>query len=338
MKLVNALTAAALSGLVLAAVPARAQLEMSTIRGLVKDTDGQPVPEVQISMEFNGESRAKIVKTATTDKKGAYIKAGLRNGDWSIAFTKAGYRTHTIKTYISGGLVTEIPPVTIAKSDNPAPAAPAGQAAPSAPAAGAPAAPPVIGGEHAKQVSQTYNKAVEALQAGKADEAEALFKSALVDMPELAEAHTNLGYIYIQKKDNAAAEAEFRKVVELRPAASAGYVSLATLLGTNKREQEALALLTEAAPRFEQDARFQFALGATAFNQNQIEAAEAAFQKVTQLDPANAEPYFFLGSLALNRGDLPAAVERLEKYLAVAPPDGANVAPAKALLTTLKKK
>ena len=334
MKLMNAFTAAAaLSGLVLAAVPARAQLEMSTIRGLVKDTDGQPVPEVQISMEFNGESRAKIVKTATTDKKGAYIKAGLRNGDWSIAFTKAGYRTHTIKTYISGGLVTEIPPVTIAKGETPA--APAGQAAAPAPGA-APA--PAAGGEHAKQVSQTYNKAVEALQAGKADEAEALFKAALADMPELAEAHTNLGYIYIQKKDNAAAEAEFRKVVELRPAASAGYVSLATLLGTNKREQEAMALLTEAAPRFEQDARFQFALGATAFNQNQIEAAEAAFQKVTQVDPANAEAYFFLGSLALNRGDTPAAVERLEKYLAVAPPDGANVAPAKALLTTLKKK
>ena len=334
MKLMNAFTAAALSGLVLAAVPARAQLEMSTIRGLVKDTEGQPVPDVQISMEFNGESRAKIVKTATTDKKGAYIKAGLRNGDWSIAFTKAGYRTHTIKTYISGGLVTEIPPVTIAKGE--APAAPAGQAGAPAPGTAAPA--PAAGGEHAKQVSQTYNKAVEALQAGKADEAEALFKAALADMPELAEAHTNLGYIYIQRKDNAAAEAEFRKVVELRPAASAGYVSLATLLGTNKRDQEALALLTEAAPRFEQDARFQFALGATAFNQNQIEAAEAAFQKVTQLDPANAEPYFFLGSLALNRGDLPAAVERLEKYLAVAPPDGANVAPAKALLTTLKKK
>ena len=332
MKLANAFTAAALSGLVLAAVPARAQLEMSTIRGLVKDTEGQPVPDVQISMEFNGESRSKIVKTASTDKKGAYIKAGLRNGDWSIAFAKAGYRTHTIKTYISGGLVTEIPPVTIAKGESPA--APAGQAA--APAPGTPA--PAAGGEHAKQVSQTYNKAVEALQAGKADEAEALFKSALVDMPELAEAHTNLGYIYIQRKDNAAAEAEFRKVVELRPAASAGYVSLATLLGTNKREQEAMALLTEAAPRFEQDARFQFALGATAFNQNQIEAAEAAFQKVTQLDPANAEPYFFLGSLALNRGDLPAAVERLEKYLAVAPPDGANVAAAKALLATLKKK
>ena len=334
MKLMNAFTAAALAGLVLAAAPARAQLEMSTIRGLVKDTDGQPVPDVQISMEFNGESRAKIVKTATTDKKGAYIKAGLRNGDWSIAFTKAGYRTHTIKTYISGGLVTEIPPVTIAKGA--APAAAAGQ--PAAPAPGTAAPAPAAGGEHAKQVSQTYNKAVEALQAGKADEAEALFKAALVDMPELAEAHTNLGYIYIQRKDNAAAEAEFRKVVELRPASSAGYVSLATLLGLNKREKEALALLTEAAPRFEQDGRFQFALGATAFNQNQIEVAEAAFQKVTQVDPANAEAYFFLGSLALNRGDTPAAVERLEKYLAVAPPDGANVAPAKALLTTLKKK
>jgi len=59
---------------------------------------------------------------------------------------------------------------------------------------------------------------------------------------------------------------------------------------------------------------------------------------VTQLDPANAEAWFFLGSLALNKGDTPAAIERLEKYLAVAPPDAPNAAAAKALLTSLKKK
>lgn len=335
MKLANAFTAAALCALTLAAAPARAQLEMSTIRGLVKDVDGQPVPDVQVTMEFGGESRTKVVKTATTDKKGAYIKAGLRNGDWTLSFARPGFRTHTIKTYISGGLVTEIPPVTIAKGENAAAAPPAAQAAAGA---ATPAPPPAGGGEHAKQVSQTYNKAIEAQKAGRNDEAEALFKSALAEMPELAEAHTNLGYIYIQKKDNAAAEAEFRKVVELRPAASAGFVSLATLLGTTRREQEALTLLTEAAPRFEQDARFQFALGATAFNLSQLEVAEPAFLKVTQLDPANAEAWFFLGSLALNKGDAPTAIERLEKYLAVAPPDGPNVPAAKALLTTLKKK
>jgi tetratricopeptide (TPR) repeat protein len=337
MKLANAFAAAAISTLVLAATPAQAQLEMTTIRGVVREADGQPIPDVQVSMEFKGESRTKVVKTATTDKKGAYIKAGLRNGDWTISFTKAGYRNRAVQTYISGGLVTEIPPVTMLKGETAAggEAAPAsGQGAAAAPASPAPSA----GSERARQVSQTYNKAMEAIKAGRNDEAETLLKAALVEMPTLAEAHSNLGYLYVQRNDNAAAEAAFRKVVELRPEASAGYVSLATLLGTTKREQEALALLKEAAPRFEQDARFQFALGATAFNQNLLEPAEAAFLKVTQLDPANAEAYFFLGSTALNRGDTAVALERLEKYVALAPPDGPNLAAAQALLATLKKK
>jgi len=341
MKLSIALSVAAASALSLAAArPALAQLEMSTVRGIVLDDAGQPVADVQISMEFKGEARTKVVKTASTDKKGAYIKAGLRNGDWQIAFSKDGFRTHTIHTYISGGIVSEIPPVTMVKGA----AAPAPAAAAGAPGAAAPAPAPgatggaAAGGDRSKQLSQTYNKAVEAMTAGKTDEAETLFKAAVAEMPELAEAHANLGYIYIQRKDNAAAEAEFRKVIAARPTASAGYVSLATLLATSKREEEALKLLQDAAPNFAGDARFQFALGATAFNLNQGDVAEPAFTKVTELDPANAEAFFFLGSLALNRGDVPAAIGRLEKYLTVAPPDGPNVAAAKALLATLKKK
>jgi len=333
MKLSIAVSIASLSILALAAAPpALAQLEVTTIRGVVTDQEGHPLSDVQIGMEYKGESRQKITKSLATDKKGAFIRAGLRSGNWVLAFSKEGYKPRNIETWVSGGGISEIPPVVMVPGPAPAPgASPAAAPAPGGKTAAAP------GPERAKQLSATYNKGLEAMTAGKPDEAEALFKAALAEMPELAEAHTNLGYIYVQKNDTAAAEAEFRKVVELRPASSAGYVSLATLLGTSKREEEAMKVLSEAAPRFEQDARFQFALAATAFNRNVNDVAEAAFVKVTQLDPANAEAYFFLGSLALNRGDVAASVERLEKYLAVAPPDGANVAAAKALLASLKK-
>ena len=109
-------------------------------------------------------------------------------------------------------------------------------------------------------------------------------------------------------------------------------------LADQKRTEEALKLLQDEAARFAQDAKFQFALGAAAFNLGQSAPAEAAFVKVTELEPANTEVLFYLGSLAVSRNDLPAAVERLEKYVASAPADAPNLAPAKSLLATLKKR
>jgi Flp pilus assembly protein TadD len=82
----------------------------------------------------------------------------------------------------------------------------------------------------------------------------------------------------------------------------------------------------------------QFALGAAAFNLGKIDEAQAAFLKSVELDPANAEPWFYLGSLAVSRNDTKQAIEYLEKYAASAPATAANLPAAKAILDSLKKK
>jgi tetratricopeptide (TPR) repeat protein len=204
------------------------------------------------------------------------------------------------------------------------------------PAAGAVAS--TVGAERGKQLSAMYDKAVAAMNAGQSAEAETLFKSIVAELPALAAAHYELGVLYGLRNAPSEAEAEFRKVIELEPKLSSAYIALATILGATKRSQEAYELLLGAAGDFEQDARYQFSLGANAFNVGRNTEAEAAFNQVIALDPANAEAYFNLGSLALNRNDPANAVQRLEKYVSIAPAGAENLAAANALIAQLKKK
>jgi Flp pilus assembly protein TadD len=165
-----------------------------------------------------------------------------------------------------------------------------------------------------------------------------MFKAISAELPDLAEAHYNLGYLYEQRGAMAEAEAEFRRAFELQPQNAPALVALATLTDRRGASEEALRLLEENAPRFGDNARVHFALGAAAFNLGRNAVAEPAFEKAIALDAANPEPLYFLGSIALGRNDVPGAIERLEKFVASAAPTSPNLETAKALLATLRKK
>jgi tetratricopeptide (TPR) repeat protein len=314
--------------LCLAPAAAFAQLDAAQIRGSVVDEKGQPIPGVAVELKFRGETRAPLVKTTTTDKKGGFIRVGLKGGDWTLTFTKDGYKTVGIDTYLSIGGLSASPTVTM-EAAKPAPAAAVKNPAAEAEAATA---------ERAKQLGAAYMSALEALQAGQSADAEAKFKALIQELPDLAEAHYNLGYLYEQRGAVAEAEAEFRKAFTLQPQNAPALVAVATLVDRRGAGEEALKLLEENGPRFAENAKVQFALGATAFNIGRNAVAEPAFEKAAALDPANAETLFFLGSIALGRSDVPTAIARLEKFVAAAAPTSPNLETAKALLATLKKK
>jgi Tfp pilus assembly protein PilF len=304
---------------------ARAQLDSAQIRGSVVDDKGAPLPGVNVELKYKGESRVPIVKTATTDKKGGFVRVGLKGGDWAISFTKDGYKPTGIDTYLSIGGLSEIPPVTMSAAAPPPPAAASG-------------APVVSNEEIAKQLGAAYAKALAALQAGESAEAETQFKALTEALPNLAEAHYNLGYLYEKRGAAAEAEGEYRRAAELQPENAEATIALATLLDKGGRSEEAMKLLSDAAPRFPENGRFQFALGAAAFNQGRNAEAEPAFEKAVALDPDNAESLFFLGSIALGRNDVPKALERLRAFEAKAAPSSPNLTTAKALVATLGKK
>jgi len=310
------------------AVPAvvRAQIG-SSIRGKVVDANGLPIADVNIEFVFKGESRVKIVKTTKTDKKGSWVRVGLQSGNWAITFTKAGYKPHSEETWTGGDALSELPPVVLA-------AAPAGQQTPTS-AAEVEAQAKQKAKDQA--LGKAYNDAVSALQAGELDKAEALFKQVLADKPGLAPAHHNLAFIALKKKDPVAAEAEYRKAIELGPTVSDSYLALAALLGDQGKGPAAFELLSGVAGLFPLDGKFQFVLGVVSSNTGKDAEALEAFTKAAELDPANYETKYYLGTLSVAK-DVPKAIGYLEAYVAAAPADAANRPTATALLAALKKK
>ncbi len=323
----RALTLLILICLVLVAAPPTVHAQVATVRGKVVDEAGSPVPEVKIEMEFKGESRQKIVKTVVTDKKGGFVRAGLPGGPYAFTFTKDGYKTYVMEVGISLGGFSEIPDVVLHPG--------ATTAAPPAGTATEAVLPPEP--ESAK-VSEAYTAGVEAVKAGRLDEAEALFKEVVAKFPDLGGAHYNLGYVYRVRKDWKSAEAEYLRVTELQPTRSDAFIALAAARELDGRSPEAVAGLIQAAPSFPEDAKFLYALAITCLNAGKPAEATEAFRKLEAVDPANAEPYFHLGTIAVGENRVPDAVTQLERYVSMTGQDPRNLETAKRLLAVLKKK
>ena len=299
----------------------------SMMRGTVTTTDGQPLPDVNVEFVFKGESRVPIVKKTKTDKKGQYARVGLQTGEWAVTFTKEGYTNHTIRTWLSGDALSEVPPIVLA-------AVPTGQKT-----AGSAAEAEALAKEKEKQkqLGSTYASALEAMKAGDTARAETLLKEVIAANPAIAEAHHNLGYVYMLKNDAAGAETEFRKAIEVNPSKADSYVALGTLLAAKGQAKEGFDLLDGVKGFFPLDGKFQFAIGVAASNIGKDAEALAAFTKAAELDPSNRESQYYLGTLSVAT-DVPKAIGHLEAYLAGAAPDAANRPTATALVTALKKK
>lgn len=78
--------------LLLAALPASAQLPSGTILGVVRDTTGATVPEAKVSV-LNVDTND--ARTATTGGDGAFRVSALQPGHYSVTVEKTGFKTQT---------------------------------------------------------------------------------------------------------------------------------------------------------------------------------------------------------------------------------------------------
>jgi cytochrome c-type biogenesis protein CcmH/NrfG len=350
---VAVLSAALIVSIVVLLAPSPASAAVSGFRGIVVDEQGQPLPDVEVEIQaMGGLKRTYRVKT---NKKGGFVRIGLDEGSYKIFLTKEGYQKGGLDVpWLSLGGLSDL------CSNNPAPNQPceplvlkkaavalAIGGAPAGPAPGAPGGEAGAGGaegsatataEEAARLGAAYAQAVEAIKSSQWDAAEAALKEVLAAVPDQSVVHFNLGHVYRQKKDFPSAEAEFRRVTELEPAKSDAFVAMAALYEAQGKGGEAVDFLVKNAAAFEEDAKYQIALGATAMNQGQEKQAEEAFSKAVTLDPTATEVQYFLASLALNRNEVDDAIGHLEKYIAEAPAESPNVEVAKGLLTALKAK
>jgi Tfp pilus assembly protein PilF len=234
-------------------------------------------------------------------------------------------------SYFSGGL-SELPDVSLEKAPERArQLVPAGASKEDLDAARA-------GAAATERLLKVIQDAMVAVEAEDWATAEQLLQEVLKSAPNQPLVYVNLGVVARKKGDLPAAEAAYRKAVELDPNDGESYAVLSILLESQNKGVEAVDLLNAAAPRFETNKAFQAALGAVAMNAGRSDEAEAAFKRVLALDPASPDIHFHLATLSLNKNQTPEAIGHLEQCIAHAAAGSPNAELAKQLLAALKKK
>ena len=331
MKRSIAAAVATAIGLILLAAPsARAQGTITTV-GKVVDAEGNPLPDVQVLLDYKGHVVQKY--RTKTDKKGLFTHVNVYQGPYRITLTKVGVGEVSFNTTLQEIDSLQKPPEYkfVPKAAAAAPPPPPGSGL--APA-NAPAAAPVDLG----QVTNDINNAITLSKNGDTDGAVAAYEAILAKTPEIPLVHYNLGTLYKKKGDAARAKAEIEKSIALDPRFVDGYVGLATLLAETGKRAEAIEAIQKGTTENPQSGRLQYALGVLAEGSGETALAKGAFLKAEQLDPQNFETQYHLATVALNQNDKVEAVSRLEKFIASAPPGTPSLDVAKSLLAALQKK
>jgi tetratricopeptide (TPR) repeat protein len=296
-----------------ALVGSEAGAQTGTARGKILDDKGQPLEGVVVTIDYQGGVTRKY--ETKTNKKGEYTQVGIYPGVYKVTANKEGFQGGVLDARIALGEPTYLPEMKLMNRA-------AAQAAAAA------------GDKGRQELMAAFKNATDLTQAGKYDEALAAYNDIVAKNPSIPEVHYNLGYIYTQKKDWANAEAAYKKALELKPSYSEANAGLLRVYQDSGQTEKVAALASSAGD----DPKVQFNLGVTFLNSGKADEALAAFQKAAAGDPANAEPYFYMGTLLVGQNKVPDAIASLEKYLSMNPTNTQNVATAQGLLQALKPK
>jgi Flp pilus assembly protein TadD len=288
------------------AAPAVAQTGL--VKGKVVDSAGKPVPDAAVTIEFmEGVTRKLSTKS---DKRGEFVQLGLQSGGYRVTATAEKLGSGFADVRVRTGNTTD---VTITLSTVPAGSDP-----------------------KMAELKKAFDEGVAASRANDHDTAIARFQAAAAVQPACHECYFNIGYAFLQKKDEAQAEANWKKALELKADHAETLNAMATLYNAQKRFDEAAAISAKAAasaPAGNADAVYN--QGIILWNAGKIGEAKVKFEEATKADPNHADARFQLGMALLNEGKVPEAVESFEQYMKLAP-TGQFAAQAKAMLSQLK--
>jgi tetratricopeptide (TPR) repeat protein len=302
------------------ALPAAAQ-STGMVKGVVKDTQGQPVEGAKVMIEMaEGTSRRFETKS---NKKGEFIQIGLPSGAYKVTAEKEKLASNTADVRVRIGATAEANLVL-----------------------GAPGAAAASKEALAKnaELKATLEAGIAASNAGNDDEAIEKFSHATELKPDCFDCFYNIGFLHSKKKDYDKAEAAYKKAIELKPDYSDAYNGLANVYNAQRKFDEAGVASSKAAELAGSkagalaggNADALFNQGVILWNAGKIPEAKKQFEAVVAANPNHAEAHYQLGMALVNEGNLAAAANEFETYLKIAP-TGPNAAQAKALVAQLKK-
>lgn len=298
---------------VLCAVSVTPALAQSVVRGKVSDAQGKPVQDATILFEATDANR----KTSTkTDKNGDFLQVGLASGSYKVTASKDKVGTQTLNLNVRQGPNN---PLNFSLSTS----------------SGISSADK----EAAAAVQATAGAAVEAMKAGRHDEAIAKFTEVIAKVPTCVDCYYNIGVAHAAKQQYTEAEAAFKKAIELKPDSGEAYTGLANIYNAQKKfdlaaEASGNAAKYAGAAGGGAGAEAAYNQGVILWNAGKYAEAKAQFEAAVKADPTMGLAHYQLGMANLNLGQLPAAREAFSAYLK-ADPNGAKAAEVQGILKQL---
>jgi len=283
----------ALAVALLFSAPAFAQ---GIVKGKVVDDKGQPVADAKVSIQ--GPARNAETKT---NNKGEFVQVGLQSGQYTVTVVKDKVGQAAQRVTVSQGTPAEAN-FTLTQTSGMSP--------------------------EQKAVQEAAASAIEALRAGRDDEAITKLNDVVVKLPTCSDCYYNLGLAYTHKQQWDAAEAALKKAIELKPTNPDPYNGLANVYNAQKKFDDALAMNQKAtelagstAGAGGGSAEATYNQGVVLFNAGKYADAKTQFENATKADANNANAWYQLGMTNLNLGQIPEAVSALETFIKLAPND-----------------
>ena len=304
-------------GLAIVTTPAFAQT--GQVKGKVVDAENKPVDGAKVTVQqLDTNSKFEL----KTNKKGEFMQIGVPPGNYKLTVEKDGL-TATKNQRI--GLDMAEVNFTLRKGGDMSEMSKEDRAKAEAKVAG---------------IKAAYAEAAALANAGKYDEAIAKFNEVVAQVPKCTECYIGIGAANREKKDYTAAEAAYKKALEIDPNYIEAYSGLANIYNDQKKFTEARAMSEEANKRASTaggggNADMLYNAGVISWNANDFAKAGEQFNAAITANPNHAESHFMLGQVYLNLGKLPEAAKEFEAYTKIAP-NGPNAAKAKSNLDMLK--
>ncbi len=268
------------------------------VKGKVVDEKNQPVADAKVTIQ--GPARNAETKT---NNKGEFVQVGLQSGRYTVTVVKDKVGQAAQQVTVSQGTPAEAN-FTLTPTSGMSP--------------------------EQKAVQEAAGAAIEALRAGRDDEAITKLNDVVSKLPTCSDCYYNLGIAYTHKQQWPEAEAALKKAIELKPTNPDPYNGLANVYNAQKKFDEALAMnqkatelagSTAGAGGGGGNAEAIYNQGVVLFNAGKYADAKVQFENATKADPNNANAFYQLGMTNLNLGQIPEAVASLETFLKLAPND-----------------
>lgn len=326
--------------------------QMATVKGTVKDQNGQPVAGAKVEYDNLDNGRKMNIKT---DKKGQYYSLGLTPGPYNVIFYDASgkqlFSLNKVRVQLGEDNVFDL---DLQKEMSRAQQQQQQQMTPEQKKAQEEAQKEnaKIKGlnemlANAKQAEDAgnYDQAVQVLtQATQADPTRDLLWYQLADAQRLWAQKTTSDPA-AQKQHYQDAITNYLKAIAIKPQ-GAYYNNLGEAYAKSGQTDKAVEAYNQAAQADPTEAgRYYFNEGAVLTNTGKIDEANTAFDKAIQADPTKADAYYWKGinlmGKATTKGDkmeAPAGTaEAFNKYLELAP-NGPMADTAKQMLASLGAK